>query len=60
MPKGLLRVRTARNGDVAFEFENRQQAKEFNASIGELGTIYAATKMKPNFDANVYLGKQNL
>ncbi|KAF2812173.1 uncharacterized protein BDZ99DRAFT_383847 [Mytilinidion resinicola] len=57
LPAGLQRVRTARGGDVAFEFDSHRNAAAWNLSIGEIGKIYASTKEKPRFDTSVYLGK---
>ncbi|KAF2249561.1 hypothetical protein BU26DRAFT_319952 [Trematosphaeria pertusa] len=58
MPEGLLRVRTARNGDVAYEFDSHQHARAFNDSIKGLGRIFQNTHDKPIWDRTVYLGKQ--
>ncbi|KAF2201804.1 hypothetical protein GQ43DRAFT_19451 [Delitschia confertaspora ATCC 74209] len=58
LPDGLLRVRTARNGDVAYDFERHAQAVAFNRSLKELGKIYPSTREEPEWDRTVYLGKQ--
>ncbi|KAF2488416.1 hypothetical protein BU16DRAFT_532211 [Lophium mytilinum] len=57
LPAGLQRVRTARGGDVAFEFDSNRNAAAWNLSIGEVGKIYASSKEKPRFDQGVYLGR---
>ncbi|KAF2685998.1 hypothetical protein K458DRAFT_416360 [Lentithecium fluviatile CBS 122367] len=57
MPSGLLRVRTARGGDVAYDFDSHYHACKFNDSISGLGRIYQNTREKPIFDRSVYLGK---
>ncbi|KAF2264930.1 hypothetical protein CC78DRAFT_579887 [Lojkania enalia] len=56
MPDGLLRVRTARGGDVAYDFDSHRHAAEFNASIKGCGKIFSNTIDKPTFDRTVYLG----
>ncbi|KAJ4304534.1 hypothetical protein N0V90_000060 [Kalmusia sp. IMI 367209] len=58
LPAGLLRVRTANNGDVAYDFESRGEAKAFNDSIKGLGSIFSSTADKPTWDRTVYVGKQ--
>lgn len=60
MPEGLLRVRTAKNGDVAFDFEHEKNAKEFNASIKSLGRIYGNPKGSYGWEKVVYLGKEKV
>ncbi|KAF2637250.1 hypothetical protein P280DRAFT_472413 [Massarina eburnea CBS 473.64] len=57
MPEGLLRVRTARCGDVAYDFDTHKHARMFNESIKGLGTIFQSTKEGPGWDRTVYLGK---
>lgn len=57
MPDGLLRVRTARQGDVAFDFGSEKHANEFNASIKSLGRIYASPKGDYGWEKVVYLGR---
>jgi hypothetical protein len=57
MPAGLQRVRTARNGDVAFDFAHHPQAVAFNESIKNLGKIIANTRDNPYWDRTVYVGK---
>lgn len=56
MPAGLLRVRTARNGDVAYDFSSAHEAKEFNSSVKNVGNIFANTKENPKWDHSVYFG----
>jgi len=60
MPAGLLRVRTARQGDVAFDFDSEKSAREFNAGIKSLGTIYTSPRGKHGWEKVVYLGKEKL
>jgi hypothetical protein len=60
MPDGLLRVRTARLGDVAFDFDSEKHAKEFNASIKSLGRIYASPRDDRGWERMVYLGKEKV
>lgn len=60
MPEGLLRVRTARMGDVAFDFDNEKSAKEFNGSLKSLGRIYASSRDNRWRDRVVYLGKEKV
>src|SRR5262245_25688427 len=50
MPEGLLRVRTARGGDVSFDFDGHGNARRFNESIKGLGKIFQNTKDKPWWD----------
>jgi hypothetical protein len=57
IPAGLLRVRTARQGDVAFDFESEKCAREFNSGIKSLGTIYASPKGDHGWERVVYLGR---
>jgi hypothetical protein len=57
MPAGLLRVRTARSGDVAFDFASSHEARDFNSSIKGVGKVFSNTKEKPYFDKSVYFGK---
>lgn len=40
MPRGLLRVRTALCGDIAYDFETRGDAKIFDDSIKNMGRIF--------------------
>ena len=56
MPEGLLRVRKARGGDIAFEFEHSQQARTWNERIDKRGKIFGNTHDKPYKDRNVYVG----
>jgi hypothetical protein len=58
MPEGLLRVRTARLGNVAFDFESEKCAREFNAGIKTLGSIYASPKGDHGWEKVVYLGRE--
>ncbi|KAH7082074.1 hypothetical protein FB567DRAFT_97685 [Paraphoma chrysanthemicola] len=60
MPPGLLRVRTARKGDVAFDFDTEKNAKDFNASIKSLGQIWASPKGSSGWEKVVYLGKEKV
>ncbi|KAF2183087.1 hypothetical protein K469DRAFT_584239 [Zopfia rhizophila CBS 207.26] len=57
MPEGLLRVRTAKYGDVAYEFDNHRHASEFNEGVKGLGRMFQNTKDKPIWDRTVYLGR---
>lgn len=57
MPQGLIRVRTAHGGDVAFDFASHREAVAFNRSIKEVGKIFANTPDRPQRDQIVYLGK---
>ncbi|OCK75674.1 hypothetical protein K432DRAFT_397077 [Lepidopterella palustris CBS 459.81] len=57
LPAGLIRVRTARQGDIAYDFDSHRNAVAFNKSIKEVGRIFQSTKEKPEWDRNVYLGK---
>ncbi|KAF2476945.1 uncharacterized protein BDR25DRAFT_330892 [Lindgomyces ingoldianus] len=57
MPEGLLRVRTARFGDVCYEFDSHRHASQFNESIKGLGRILQNTREKPVWDRSVYVGK---
>lgn len=57
MPSGLLRVRTAQRGDVAFEFESRDAARAWNEAILQIGTINPAVPHRLDFDHTVYLGR---
>ena len=54
LPNGLLRVYTARLGDVGYDFRHAEEAKAFNAVIGEVGTIHDAMDKKHLH--RVYLG----
>jgi hypothetical protein len=56
MPEGLLRVRTARQGDVAFDFDSERRAREFNSSIRGLGRVYDSPKGDFGWERVVYLG----
>jgi hypothetical protein len=40
LPKGLLRVRTAKGGDVAFDFETMMQAAAWNKEVGQIGRVF--------------------
>lgn len=57
MPQGLLKVRTARDGDVAFDFDSDKHAKEFNASIRNLGRILLSPVGQHSWEKTVYVGK---
>jgi hypothetical protein len=59
-PTGLLRVRTAKLGDVAFDFDSEKNAKEFNGSIKSLGRIYASPRGDHGWERVVYLGKEKV
>jgi hypothetical protein len=52
LPDGLKRVRTAKGGDVAFEFEKAEQAVRWNREMGEVGRRYRGK------DEIVYLGDE--
>jgi hypothetical protein len=56
MPEGLLRVRKAKGGDIAFEFEHSQQARAWNENINKQGRIFGNTHDRPNWDRTVYVG----
>jgi hypothetical protein len=58
MPEGLLRVRTARNGDTGYDFDTARHASVFNDSIMALGRVFQSTTSNPGWDRSVYLGKQ--
>jgi hypothetical protein len=58
MPDGLVRLRTSRNGDIAYDFESHRQARAFDDSIGGQGRIYPSTRDKPVWDRTVYVGRQ--
>ncbi|PVH97570.1 hypothetical protein DM02DRAFT_79387 [Periconia macrospinosa] len=60
MPKGLLRVRAAARGDVAFDFDSASNARHFNDSIKNLGRIYQDKNLGSHRDRRVYLGPQLL
>ncbi|EAT80901.1 hypothetical protein HBI56_186270 [Parastagonospora nodorum] len=60
MPDGLVRVRTARMGDVAFDFDSEKSAKEFNASIKHLGKVFENRKGDRGWEKVVYLGKEKV
>jgi hypothetical protein len=60
MPEGLLRVRTARKGDVAFDFDSARHAEEFNASIRYMGKTFASPKGDHGWEKVVYLGKDKI
>lgn len=57
-PPGLKRVRTTRNGDVAFDFDSEKHATGFNERIRHLGTIYANPKEEVGWERTVYLGRE--
>ena len=58
MPEGLLRVRKAKGGDIAFEFEHSQQARAWNGNIDKQGKIFANDHDNPYRDRNVYVGSK--
>jgi len=60
LPEGLLRVRTARKGDVAFDFESERCAREFDKSIKGLGRIYENPRGDRGWERVVYLGREKL
>ena len=60
LPQGLQRVRTARRGDVAFDFDTASNANEFNKTIKNLGTIYASPRGDYGWEKVVYLGKEKI
>ncbi|KAL5454660.1 hypothetical protein PMIN07_007447 [Paraphaeosphaeria minitans] len=55
LPEGILRVRTAKNGDVAFDFDSPAHADKFNQSIKKLGRVFQRTHDKPKWDCTVKL-----
>jgi hypothetical protein len=57
LPEGLLRVRTAKDGDIAFDFDIPAHAGLFNQSIKGLGKVFQRTADKPKWDCTVYIGK---
>jgi len=57
MPEGLLRVRTAKRGDVAFEFEHAPQARTWNENINRQGKIFENTRERPYRERIVYVGQ---
>jgi hypothetical protein len=62
LPPGLLRVRTARRGDVAFDFESERAARDFDKSIKGLGRIYENRNQRGErgWEKVVYLGKEKM
>lgn len=58
MPEGLLRVRTAKYGDVGYDFDTNRHATVFNESIIGLGKVFQNTRERRDWDQSVYLGKQ--
>lgn len=58
LPEGLLRVRKARGGDIAFDFDSNGYARRFNDSIKGMGLIYNNTPQNPRFDRVVYVGRK--
>jgi hypothetical protein len=60
MPPGLLRVRTARKGDVAFDFTTERNAKAFNDSVRGLGRIFGNGKGESGWEKVVYLGREKV
>ncbi|KAF1996527.1 hypothetical protein P154DRAFT_623139 [Amniculicola lignicola CBS 123094] len=54
LPDGLLRVRTARHGDISYEFTSHQHAKDFNACINWQGRVYEGSYK----DSRVYVGRE--
>jgi hypothetical protein len=59
LPNGLLRVRTAKDGDIAFDFDSSVHAKAFNDSIKTLGRVFSKTKDMPTWDRTVYVGQSH-
>lgn len=57
LPDGLLRARTTRGGDIAFDFDSPSHADRFNQSIKKAGRIFSKTHVKSKFDQTVYIGK---
>lgn len=53
-------MRTARQGNVAFDFESDKCAKEFNASIKGLGVVYKSPRGDHGWEKVVYLGKEKV
>jgi hypothetical protein len=60
MPEGLLRVRTARKGDVAFDFDTERHAIDFNNSIRGLGKRYSSPRGNYGWERVVYLGREKV
>lgn len=56
LPRGLLRVRPASRGNVAFDFASSADASRFQAMILGLGTIYPSTAFHPHHSRTVYIG----
>jgi len=53
-------VRTARKGDVAFDFESERCAREFDKSIKGLGRIYENPRGDRGWERVVYLGREKV
>lgn len=45
-------------GNVAFDFESEKCAREFNAGIKTLGTIFASPKGDHGWEKVVYVGRE--
>jgi hypothetical protein len=60
MPTGLLRVRTARKGDVAFDFDTERNANAFNHSVKGLGRVYGSGRESDGWERVVYLGREKV
>lgn len=60
LPEGLLRVRTARKGDVAFDFESERAASEFNKSLAYTGRVYENPRGDRGWEKVVYVGKEKV
>jgi hypothetical protein len=57
LPQGLIRVYNTKGGDVGYEFDTHEQAKSFNHSIKDVGTIDNSSSNK-NLNKRVYLGRK--
>jgi hypothetical protein len=51
LPDGVVRVYTAKHGDVAYEFRSSNEAKAFNHAIKNVGTVFG------DHSHRVYVGK---
>lgn len=60
MPEGLLRVRTARAGDVAFDFDSEKNAERFNLSIKLAGRVFESPRGDSGWERVVYLGREKI
>lgn len=60
MPDGLLRVRTAKMGDVALDFDTERNARDFNSSIKGLGRIFGNPRGVDGWERVVYVGRHKI